>query len=632
MDEATEPPKPIKVSSKKSPPSSKKSVKERRRKVSKSSTKMEEDLESPREGEITSSQTSSEKPSNGQDKHTKKSKQDKKKDRLSMPVVFNQDFSLSKSKSASSKDKKKSDGLYEKLPDSPKDDAKIDANTISSTTSPEKDTTSTTISSTTTSPVDDKKSPESKAEKKRRPHRMSMPVFPANWTEKVIGGGGPGSVSARGDKDKSKSKDQKVVDINLIDEKRIDNLPKNVQKKLQLLFQPPTSSSNNSQPPPKLSLLEVNKNINLLWDIVCWLHPDLFVNVPNRKHNLPTISSNELPGTPTTNTSPTSSPTTPSKNTTRSPSPPKRNDHEMDRKYMKVGESKLKKSDAPLKKRFKRSEQSGSGSFGTTYVVNDVVTQKDCVIKKMSHTNNHEKARNLLEIGVLSSCDHPNIVKYYDSFLNDEDKKKEEIWLVMENMGAGTLQNAARACRLQQNHVAFIAREILKALDYLHSQSFVHRDLKSTNIMLTIDGNVKLIDFGLCVNISNGPRYGIVGTSYWIAPEMFLTYTHDCSADIWSFGVCVMELFLTEPPYYPSPLCCIFKSATTGILDQLPSNTDSSIMDFMKKCLTQDPQKRATAKELLDHPWVNQPKLSKGIVDALDAIFLSKQLASFMPM
>jgi len=148
--------------------------------------------------------------------------------------------------------------------------------------------------------------------------------------------------------------------------------------------------------------------------------------------------------------------------------------------------------------------------------------------------------------------------------------------------------------------------------------------------MIEVHGKIKLIDFGLVADVSAGPRSGCVGTPYWIAPEMIKHELHSYPADIWSLGVCVLELLLGHPPYHPNSIKCMFKAATDGLTELIPKNASPAARSFATLCLTTNQHERPSAHELLKHEWVNQEGIEHGIKDALDAIFLSKQLSSLM--
>jgi tRNA A-37 threonylcarbamoyl transferase component Bud32 len=165
------------------------------------------------------------------------------------------------------------------------------------------------------------------------------------------------------------------------------------------------------------------------------------------------------------------------------------------------------------------------------------------------------------EIRLLNSCQHKNIVKHIMSFV-----WKEQIWTVMEYCDGGTLKDLLRVT-LDENHIAYVLRELLEALKYLHERNRIHRDLKSDNILLNVNGDVKLADLGLSTEVGDesAMETSIAGSRYWLAPEMIRGEGYNVKADIWSLGCVALEMAEGKPPYYQyHPLKAIFYTATRG--------------------------------------------------------------------
>ena len=184
------------------------------------------------------------------------------------------------------------------------------------------------------------------------------------------------------------------------------------------------------------------------------------------------------------------------------------------------------------RKMFKIIEDAGRGGFGSVFVCKPLVAEKDknrnrVAIKKMPHVTEKEIWSNYDEIYFLREANHPCIVKFYSAFIC-----RDELWLSMEHMEGGTLQDAVTRTKLEETHIAYVTREILRGIRYLHEKGYAHRDLKSANIMLSIFGDVKLIDFGLCIDVRTGPLTNMVGSPFWIPPEMVQRKDHGCPADI----------------------------------------------------------------------------------------------------
>eukprot|EP01102_Stenamoeba_stenopodia_P019607 TRINITY_DN744_c0_g1_i1.p1 TRINITY_DN744_c0_g1~~TRINITY_DN744_c0_g1_i1.p1 ORF type:complete len:579 (+),score=132.05 TRINITY_DN744_c0_g1_i1:180-1916(+) len=292
------------------------------------------------------------------------------------------------------------------------------------------------------------------------------------------------------------------------------------------------------------------------------------------------------------------------------------------------------------KKLFKHPEQVGEGGFGLV-VRADVSGDKQkpklpstVAIKKMSHSSLKERSNNLREIGFLRKLDHLNIVRYYRTYrgfnLKDVKPPPAELWLIMEYLEGGTLSQARLSHKFQEENIAYIARELLTGITYLHSLNLAHRDLKSANVMLSVEGGVKMIDFGLCADMSQGPRDDVCGSPFWLPPEMIKNETHSTPVDLWSYAICLMELANGTPPHEQSATKAMFIAATEGYPQPFdnPDKWSPEMKNFFSKCLVIDPSKRITAKELLKDPWLNKASTKKTMKNILTDIFIRDTLQS----
>jgi len=279
---------------------------------------------------------------------------------------------------------------------------------------------------------------------------------------------------------------------------------------------------------------------------------------------------------------------------------------------IEFAKSVIKIPEKSTKKIFKHTEFGGKGGFGSVVVAKSIDLDRKVAIKKLPHTGKKTRQNNFCEVAFLATCDQPNIVQFLEAY-----EVESELWIVMEYLEGGTLSLAAKAHKFSDRHVAYVAKEILSALKYLHEKNYVHRDLKSSNVMMSISGEIKLIDFGLCKEFSDGPVIKMLGSPYWIPPEMINGEPHSYKADIWSFGVCLLELILSSPPFYESTFKCMYQVATVGLEDQIPDSVEPDCRDFLTKCLQVDQDNRLSARRLLKHPWVARQNLKAGINEIL---------------
>jgi len=188
-----------------------------------------------------------------------------------------------------------------------------------------------------------------------------------------------------------------------------------------------------------------------------------------------------------------------------------------------------------------------------------------------------------------------------------------ELWVVMEFMGGGCLTEVLEQfehVQMIEAQIAFATLESLRGLAYIHSLHRIHRDIKSDNILLSSDGQVKLADFGYAAQLTQQKqkRNTIVGTPYWMAPELIKGQAYDQKVDIWSLGIMVMEMCEGEPPYmeFP-PLRALFLITTKGIPGlKDPSKWSPDLHDFLAKCLNKESDQRPDAPTLLKHPFLTR--------------------------
>ncbi|XP_058646895.1 mitogen-activated protein kinase kinase kinase kinase 3 isoform X4 [Onychostoma macrolepis] len=272
---------------------------------------------------------------------------------------------------------------------------------------------------------------------------------------------------------------------------------------------------------------------------------------------------------------------------------------------------------------FELIQRIGSGTYGDVYKARNVTTGELAAIKVIKLEPGEDFAVVQQEIIMMKDCKHSNIVAYFGSYL-----RRDKLWICMEYCGGGSLQDIYHVTGpLTESQIAYVTRETLQGLCYLHNKGKMHRDIKGANILLTDNGYVKLADFGVSAQITAtlAKRKSFIGTPYWMAPEVAAVerkggYNHLC--DIWAVGITAIELAELQPPMFDlHPMRALFLMTKSNF--QPPKLKDkvkwtNNFHNFVKLALTKNPKKRQPADKLLQHPFVSQPLSRTLAIELLD--------------
>ncbi|KAK8957522.1 Mitogen-activated protein kinase kinase kinase YODA [Platanthera zijinensis] len=280
----------------------------------------------------------------------------------------------------------------------------------------------------------------------------------------------------------------------------------------------------------------------------------------------------------------------------------------------------MKNEEASMASQWQKQKLIGSGTFGNVYMATNKHTGALCAMKEVNIIPDDPKSAECLqqleqEIKVLSKLKHRNIVQYYGSELTED-----RLFIYLEYVYPGSIDKYVHEhCgAMTESVVRNFTRHILNGLAYLHTTKNIHRDIKGANLLVDVNGTVKLADFGMAKHLSGAAAaLSLKGTPYWMAPEvvqatMNKDIGYDFAVDIWSLGCTIIEMFSGKHPWSGlEGAAAMFKVLHKD--PPIPEGLSCEGKDFLRRCFHRNPAERPTASVLLDHPFVRSVQAFAGI-------------------
>jgi serine/threonine protein kinase len=270
---------------------------------------------------------------------------------------------------------------------------------------------------------------------------------------------------------------------------------------------------------------------------------------------------------------------------------------------------------------FVRGPQIGSGSYGTVSMgmlpSGKLIAVKEIELKRAQGDSLNNLRR---EVEVLKKLKHPNIIRYFGFH-----RERRTLLVFMELAVGGSLTSLVKKFdKLSEGMMKMHTHSICMGLQYLHDQLVVHRDIKGENILIDGSGVAKLADFGCSkalADVANKSHEGcgtLVGSPYWMAPEVIRNEGYGTKADIWSVGCTVVEMLNGgDPPWHEKfdnvYAAMYYIGSTTDIPSNIPTDVSDDCRAFLSRCFERDPTLRASAAELLQHPWLHEAAMTAGL-------------------
>jgi len=262
-----------------------------------------------------------------------------------------------------------------------------------------------------------------------------------------------------------------------------------------------------------------------------------------------------------------------------------------------------------MKVNYKITKLLGEGSFGKAYLATVDNEDKKYVIKQViiEGMTDQEKRETFNEAAILKRLDHPNIIKFKEVFM--QRKPKEALNIVTEYADGGDLEQKIEAQKKKpfpETQILDYFTQICLALQHLHKKHIIHRDLKGGNVFLMQSGLVKLGDFGIAKGLKTSKEKAktTVGTPYYLSPEIINNKPYDTKSDIWSLGILLYQMMTFKMPFNAQSLPLLSIKINRGVYSPPPSVYSAELRDILKRCLSQDPEKRPSINDILQLPII----------------------------
>uniref|UniRef100_A0A8C5RAM1 non-specific serine/threonine protein kinase n=1 Tax=Leptobrachium leishanense TaxID=445787 RepID=A0A8C5RAM1_9ANUR len=262
----------------------------------------------------------------------------------------------------------------------------------------------------------------------------------------------------------------------------------------------------------------------------------------------------------------------------------------------------------------------GKGTYGKVYKVNNKKDGSLAAVKILDPISDVDEEIEA-EYNILQSLpNHPNVVMFYGMYYKADEYVGGQLWLVLELCNGGSVTDLVKSIlncgqRLDEAIISYILYGALLGLQHLHNNRIIHRDVKGNNILLTTEGGVKLVDFGVSAQLTSARlrRNTSVGTPFWMAPEVIACeqqydYSYDVRCDVWSLGITAIELADGDPPLSAMhPVKALFKIPRNPPPTLLhPEKWCRGFSHFIAQCLIKDFERRPSVIHLLEHPFIRQ--------------------------